>query len=337
MSNRFKQKTYWLTIGLLLIFIGLCFLISMNTGLMTLSPNEIFQTLIGNGTSQQELILYDFRLPRISLAILVGAGLAISGCILQGVTRNPLADTGILGINAGAGIAVLLFVTYFSSASGSSVFLLPIIAFIGAAVATLLIYLLSYKKGEGITTTRFVLTGVAVAAGITALMIVFTLRLSPTKYQFITTWLAGSIWGSSWVFVWVLLLWLVILVPLAFRKAKVLDLFSLGEEATIGLGVNLEKERVILLSIAVAIAGVSVSVSGGIGFIGLLAPHLARQLVGSRHRYLLPLSALIGSSLLIVADTLGRVVISPAEMPAGILVSIIGAPYFLYILSRGEN
>lgn len=326
MSNRFKQKTYWLTIGLLLIFIGLCFLISMNTGLMTLSPNEIFQTLIGNGTSQQELILYDFRLPRISLAILVGAGLAISGCILQGVTRNPLADTGILGINAGAGIAVLLFVTYFSSASGSSVFLLPIIAFIGAAVATLLIYLLSYKKGEGITTTRFVLTGVAVAAGITALMIVFTLRLSPTKYQFITTWLAGSIWGSSWVFVWVLLLWLVILVPLAFRKAKVLDLFSLGEEATIGLGVNLEKERVILLSIAVAIAGVSVSVSGGIGFIGLLAPHLARQLVGSRHRYLLPLSALIGSSLLIVADTLGRVVISPAEMPAGILVSIIGAP-----------
>ncbi|MEG0268401.1 MAG: iron ABC transporter permease [Carnobacterium sp.] len=326
---RFKQLSIGLSLAICLVFI-----ISMNTGLMSLSPKEILQTLTGNGTVQQELILYHFRLPRIFLSILVGAGLAISGCVLQGVSRNPLADTGILGINAGAGLAVMIFISFFSSASGRSVFLLPLVAFIGALVAAFLVYRLTYRKNEGLNITRLILTGVSIGTGLTSLMIVFTIKLSPERYQFLSTWIAGSIWGTSWPFVLALLPWLILTIPFIYKKHTILDILSLGDETSVGLGVHLEKERFILLVLAVALAGSSVSVSGGIGFIGLLSPHLAKQFVGSKHRYLIPLSALIGSLLLSIADTLARVVIAPAEMPTGVIVSIIGAPYFLYVLSK---
>ncbi|WP_241211400.1 FecCD family ABC transporter permease [Amphibacillus jilinensis] len=333
-QNKKKRKVYTILIIILLIFIS--FMISMNTGYIRLSPLQLLETLIGMGTEQQNLILFEFRLPRIVISVLVGMGLALAGCVLQGVSGNPLADPGILGINSGAGLAVVLFISFFPSTSDVPVMFLPVLAFIGAGVTAIIIYALSYKRGEGISPTRLMLTGVAIAAGISAAMIILTLRLTPDNYQFVAVWLAGSIWGSNWMFVLSLLPWLLILIPYIFIKARVLNTLNLGEVTATGLGVNIEKERLFLLAAAVALAGSSVSVSGGIGFIGLIAPHLARQLVGGKHQFVIPAAAALGALLLLVADTIGRWFIQPSEIPAGIVVAVIGAPYFLYLLAKSK-
>ncbi|WP_186670925.1 iron ABC transporter permease [Sporosarcina sp. BP05] len=332
-QHRAKTKNL-IIIGVLGLLIVVAFMISMNTGFIKLTPLEVIRTLFGLGTEKQHLILFEFRLPRIIIAVLVGMGLAVSGCVLQGISRNALADPGILGINAGAGLAVMLFISFFPSTAATPVFLLPVLAFFGAGVTAVIIYSLAYKRHEGISPMRLLLTGVAVAAGISSAMIVLTLRLSPENYQFVATWLAGSIWGSNWKFVLSLLPWILVLIPFVFSKARVLNVLNLGDLTATGLGASIEKERRILLAAAVGLAGASVSVSGGIGFVGLIGPHLARQLVGSRHQFLIPAAALTGGLLVLVADTLGRWILQPSEIPAGIVVAVIGAPYFLYLLSR---
>jgi len=334
-KNQHRARTKNLIIiGVLGLLIVVAFMISMNTGFIRLTPLEVIRTLFGLGTDKQHLILFEFRLPRIIIAVLVGMGLAVSGCVLQGISRNALADPGILGINAGAGLAVMLFISFFPSTAATPVFLLPVLAFLGAGITAVIIYSLAYKRHEGISPMRLLLTGVAVAAGISSAMIVLTLRLSPENYQFVATWLAGSIWGSNWKFVLSLLPWILVLIPFVFSKARVLNVLNLGDLTATGLGASIEKERRILLAAAVGLAGASVSVSGGIGFVGLIGPHLARQLVGSRHQFLIPAAALIGGLLVLVADTLGRWILQPSEIPAGIVVAVIGAPYFLYLLSR---
>ncbi len=337
-SNYQQKKHRKNTFVILSIFILIIimFIISMNTGYIRLTPWELIQTLFGMGTEKQSLILFEFRLPRIVISILVGMALAVSGSILQGISRNALADPGILGINAGAGLAVMLFISFFPSTTATPVYLLPLLAFIGAGLTAVIIYVLSYKRGEGISPTRLLLTGVAVAAGISAAMIVLTLRLSPENYQFVAVWLAGSIWGSNWKFVLALLPWVIILIPIAYAKSRALNSLNLGDIPATGLGVAIEKERLILLAVAVGLAGASVSVSGGIGFVGLIAPHLARQLVGARYQYLIPTAAFVGALLLITADTIGRWILMPSEIPAGIVVSVIGAPYFLYLLAKSK-
>jgi iron complex transport system permease protein len=321
-------------IFLLFLLIVIAFIISMNTGFIRLSPFEVIQTLFGYGNEKQHLILFEFRLPRIIISVLVGMGLAVSGCVLQGISRNSLADPGILGINAGAGLTVILFISFFPSTTAAPVFLLPVLAFLGAGITATIIYTLAYKRNEGISPMRLILTGVAVAAGISSAMIVLTLRLSPENYHFVATWLAGSIWGSNWMYVLSLLPWIIVLIPFVFSKARVLNVLNLGDLAATGLGASIEKERRILLASAVGLAGASVSISGGIGFVGLIGPHLARQLVGSRHQYLIPASALTGGLLVLIADTIGRWILQPSEIPAGIIVAVIGAPYFLYLLSK---
>ena len=334
-KNQHKAKgRNLMVIGILGLLIVVAFMISMNTGFIKLTPLEVIRTLFGFGTEKQHLILFEFRLPRIVIAVLVGMGLAVSGCVLQGISRNALADPGILGINAGAGLAVMLFISFFPSTTATPVFLLPVLAFLGAGKTAVIIYSLAYKRHEGISPMRLLLTGVAVAAGISSVMIVLTLRLSPENYQFVATWLAGSIWGSNWKFVLSLLPWILVLIPFVFSKARVLNVLNLGDLTAAGLGASIEKERRILLAAAVGLAGASVSVSGGIGFVGLIGPHLARQLVGSRHQFLIPAAALTGGLLVLVADTLGRWILQPSEIPAGIVVAVIGAPYFLYLLSR---
>lgn len=333
-SQRKTMKKNLFIISLLFMLIVIAFIISMNTGFIRLSPIEVIQTLFGYGNEKQHLILFEFRLPRIIISVLVGMGLAVSGCVLQGISRNSLADPGILGINAGAGLTVILFISFFPSTAAAPVFLLPVLAFLGAGITATIIYTLAYKRNEGISPMRLILTGVAVAAGISSAMIVLTLRLSPENYHFVATWLAGSIWGSNWMYVLSVLPWIIVLIPFVFSKARVLNILNLGDLAATGLGASIEKERRILLASAVGLAGASVSISGGIGFVGLIGPHLARQLVGSRHQYLIPASALTGGLLVLIADTIGRWILQPSEIPAGIVVAVIGAPYFLYLLSK---
>ncbi len=331
-----KRNRAFAVMTILAILIFIAFIISMNTGYIRLSPSDLLMTLIGSGTDKQSLILFEFRLPRIVISLLIGAGLAVSGCIIQGISRNALAEPGILGINAGAGLMVMLFISFYPSTSAAPVFLLPVLALLGASVTAALIFVLSYKRHKGLSPTRIVLTGIAVAAGMSAAMIVLTLKLSPDKYQFVATWLAGSIWGTNWKFVLSLLPWIVLLIPYVFYKARVMNVLNLGEELAKGLGAPVAKEQLKLLAAAVGLAASCVAVSGGIGFVGLVGPHLARRLVGPKHEMLLPTSALTGALLVIVADTIGRWIMQPSEIPTGIVVAVIGAPYFLYLLARSK-
>lgn len=319
----------------LAVLIVTAFIISMNTGFIAMSPWDVVKTLFGAGTEKQNLTLFEFRLPRIVISVLVGAGLAVSGAVLQGISRNALADPGLLGINAGAGLAVVLYVAVLSvNAAGSSIFLLPFMAFAGAALTAAAIYLIAYRKDQGITSTRLILVGIAIAAGLHAVMIVLMMKLDPRNFQFVAVWLAGSIWGTNWKFVAALLPWLLVLLPFVIYKARVLNILHLGEPLAAGLGASIEKERIGLLAAAVGLAGSCVAVGGGIGFVGLIGPHLARRLVGPKHQHLLPATALAGALLLIASDTLARWAFQPTDIPVGIVVAILGAPYFIYLLMK---
>lgn len=313
------------------------FIVSVNTGYIKLSPSDTIRTLLGGGTNNENLILFQFRMPRIIISMLVGAGLSLSGRIIQGVTQNGLAEPGILGINAGAGLMVIIYTLFIGTKTFLSVFTLPFLALVGAGLTSVLIYLLSYKKGEGISPLRLTLTGIAVQSGIMALTTVLVVKLDETQFEFVASWQAGSVWGSNWKFVMALLPWLIVLIPYVMSKAKILDVLNLGDELAYNLGVSVEKEKRKLLICAVALSACCVSVSGNISFVGLIAPHLARKLVGPKHSMLLPACVLVGAVLVSVSDTIARVVIEPSEIPTGIVVSIIGAPYFLYLLVNSKQ
>lgn len=320
-----------LVLGVLLI---LSIISSMKSGYTYLTFHDLLRILLGGGSDKENLVLFTFRLPRIIIAMLVGAGLALSGCIIQGIARNALADPGLLGINAGAGLMVVLFVLLFPTKTALSVFTLPFLALIGAGLAAVLIYLLAYKNLEGLSPLRLILTGVGMQVGISAAMIVLVILLDESQFNFVTVWQAGRIWGASWKFVIALLPWLLVLVPYVFFKARVLDVLGVGEEIAWGLGVSVERERRMLLAAAVALAASCVAVSGNISFVGLIAPHLARRLVGPGHQILLPCCALTGALLVSISDILARTLVQPSEIPTGIVVAVVGAPYFLYLLAK---
>ncbi len=338
-NEAYKRKRAIRSALIFVIFVCLLLLslvISMNTGYTRLSVWDTFRTLFGSGSAKENLILFDLRLPRIVLSILVGAGLATSGCIIQGITKNPLADPGLLGINAGAGLMVVLFVLFVGTKSFLAVFTLPYLALIGAVIAAILIYTLAYKRYKGVSPIRLILTGVAVHAGISAFTTLLVVKMDETQYEFVATWQAGSVWGTNWLFVLSLLPWLLVLLPYALYKARTLDVLNLGDDPALGLGAPVEKERRKLLFTAVALAASCVAVSGNISFVGLLAPHIARRLVGPKHSILLPTAAVAGGVLLSAADTVARVIVQPSEIPAGLMVAILGAPYFLYLLAKSK-
>jgi iron complex transport system permease protein len=339
MNEAYKRRTAARNTVVFLAFLVLLFLsfmVSMNTGYTKIPPPDTLRILFGGGTDKENLILFEFRLPRILISVLVGAGLALSGCVIQGIAKNALADPGLLGINAGAGLMVILFVLFFGSRSFLAVFSLPFLALIGAGAAAALVYMLSRKKGEG-APMRLILTGIAVQAGISALTTLLVVKLDDSQFGFVATWQAGSIWGSNWRFVLALLPWLLLVIPYVLFKSRILDILNLGDETACGLGASVERERRGLLAAAVALAASCVAVSGSISFAGLIAPHLARRLVGPRHRILLPVCALAGAVLVSAADTAARIIVQPAEIPTGIMVAIIGAPYFLYLLAGNRH
>ncbi|GGE85887.1 FecCD family ABC transporter permease [Priestia taiwanensis] len=325
-----------ITLIVICILIIAIFLLSLNTGTLHIAPLDVLQTLIGQGTHQQELILFDFRMPRMIVAILVGAGLALSGAILQAISRNGIADPGIIGINTGAGLGVIVFVSFLYGKmpvdSFFSVFVLPLFALVGALAAAVIIYVLAWK--QGVTPIRLILVGIAVNAGFGALLLILSLKMSPNNFQFATIWLAGSLWGTDWKFVLAALPWMLILLPLAIYKARFLNALNLGDPISTGLGIHVERERAKLLFISVALAGTCVAVAGGIGFIGLIAPHIARKLVGPKHQILLPTAALIGSFLVLASDLLSRSLLTTTEIPVGVIISALGAPYFIYLLMK---
>ncbi|SPX67974.1 iron chelating ABC transporter, permease protein [Lactiplantibacillus plantarum subsp. plantarum] len=195
-------------------------------------------------------------------------------------------------------------------------------------------FLLANQRQRGISSKRLLLVGVALSGCFSALMVLMTLKLSPDNYQFVMNWLAGSLWGTDWSYIGWALPWLAVGSGILFIQLPVLDAFTLGTTTAQTLGINLKRQQLGLISVAAMLAGVSVAISGGISFIGLITPNLARRIVGSRQRYQLPLAGLLGSTLLLAADTLGKLITTTTELPAGVLVALIGAPYFIYLLVR---
>jgi iron complex transport system permease protein len=326
-----KQRILFIS---LLALILITLIVGMGLGPASLSYDRLIPTLFGQGTFKEEFVLFSVRLPRIIITLLAGMALALSGAILQGITRNDLADPGIIGINSGAGVAVTVFFLFFPIDSGSFVYMLPLVAFVGALLTAVLIYLFAYSKTEGMQPVRLVLIGVGFSMALSGAMIVLISSAERAKVDFIAKWLAGNIWGTDWPFIWALLPWLVVLLPFTLYKANRLNLLSLSEPVAIGVGVSIEKERIVLLITAVALAASAVSVTGGITFIGLMAPHMAKALVGPRNQLFIPIAILIGGWLLVFADTIGRNIMESAGIPAGIMVALIGAPYFVYLLLK---
>lgn len=320
--------------SLFLVLIMLTIIFSMGLGYSSLSYNRLLPTLLGEGTFKEDFVLFSIRLPRVFITLLAGMALALSGSILQGITRNDLAEPGIIGINSGAGVAITVYFLFFPIEAESFAYFLPLVAFIGAFITACLIYLFSFKRNQGLQPVRLVLVGVGFSMALSGLMIVLISSAERTKVDFIAKWLAGNIWGTDWPFILAILPWLAVLIPFALYKASRLNLLSLNEPVAIGVGVSVEKERVVLLLTAVALAASAVSVTGGIAFIGLMAPHIAKALVGPRHQLFLPIAILIGGWLLLIADTIGRNLVEPEGIPAGIMVALIGAPYFMYLLIK---
>ncbi|MBE9125217.1 MULTISPECIES: Fe(3+)-hydroxamate ABC transporter permease FhuB [unclassified Coleofasciculus] len=289
------------------------------------------QLLSGNSTPLSQRVLLHLRLPRLLVAVLAGASLAVSGLLLQGVVRNPLAGPEIIGITSGAGFGAVFVLVLLPNAPIEAV---PVAAFIGAFAAFGCVYLAAWRGG--ISPARLALVGIAVSAfcsaGINLLVAIAKLRVAQAL-----VWLVGSTYARSWDELWRLLAFPLILLPLAWLVARWLDLMALGEDLPRTLGLPLQKARAISVAIAVALAAAAVSTVGTVSFVGLLAPHAARLLVGCRHRQLVPIAAILGAILVTVADIIGRIALAPREIPSGLVTAMIGTPYFLWLLWSNTN
>lgn len=333
MKNRHYIATFVILAALLL---GLFFL-HLQAGFHYFTKEHLLAILFFGGTPEERLTVFDFRMVRSILAVLIGMGLAVSGAVFQTISKNELASPSLLGVNAGAALAVMLLIYGSSSATGLGIWQQPLAAVVGGALAAALVFFLSHRRGRMTSTYNLVLNGIAVTAGLHALQILLLVSLDPTRFQQVNTWLIGSIFGNSWTHV--AILFFIVLAGLLFLLAnhETLDLLALRKETALGLGLRVSRTRFVLLMAAVVLASSCVAVGGSIGFVGLICPHIARRLVGVAHCRYLPVTALLGGILLVAADYTARIIIAPDEMLVGLVVSLIGAPYFLYILLRSKG
>ena len=334
---KLSRNTRGISIILLLVVLTLLVaVLSMNVGKMNLSPLEVFKVIMGEGTNKQNLIVFDFRLPRIVLSILVGIGMAISGCIMQSLLKNDMASPGTLGISSGSGLFVLMYITLFASEGLLSPILLPGLAFAGGLTAAFLIFMFAFRRGRDISPTGLILTGVAMGSGYSALSLMLTLRLDKQQYDFALRWQAGDLWGDDWSYIMVLFPWVLIICFYVFYRSNTLNTLNLGNQTASGLGVAIKREFIGLTIAAVALASSSVALGGNFFFVGMVSPHLARKLVGPNHKLLLPTTALVGALVILIADTLARTISFGADIPTGIIITILVTPYFLYLLSKAS-
>ena len=312
---------YVITLSLMVLLFGL----SIRLGTYTLSFEEIWAAF--QPDDKNYFTLMEYRLPRAVLAILLGGALAISGVLVQSVVRNPLASPDILGINNAAGlvaVSVLMFLP------NLAFYWMPIFAFLGGVLSFVILWIVC---GFNFRPIKMAIIGVALSA-LWAAISHYLMLTNPVEINTAMLWLTGSLWGRSWSYLNVVLPWLVVLLPLPFIFCRDLDTLGLGENKASTLGVTVNKVQISVLVLAVALSTTAVAICGPIAFLGLVAPHLARRLVGGRHRTLLPAALIIGALLLQLSDILARVIDPPTELPAGILTTIIGAPYFFYLLMR---
>lgn len=323
------DRTLWrmLMLGLFVILAAIGCFLSVAKGAADISLSQIFTILLHPQAAPQDQIIWNIRLPRMIVGALVGMNLALSGCILQAVMRNPLADPHIIGISSGAGISGITVMILFPALE----YLITPVAFVGAMAAAVAIYILAWKNG--IKPVRIILAGVAVSAflgaGISGLLIFYSDQVNGALM-----WMVGGLAARSWPHVSIIVPYAVVGLILAVLSSHYLNILQLGDDMAKGLGVHVEITRIVLTAIAALLAASAVSVVGLLGFVGLIIPHISRLILGSDYRYLVPGAAILGVAIVTLSDTFARVVFAPVELPVGIIMAFIGAPFFLFLLRR---
>lgn len=324
-STRKKILSFVLTAVALFVL----FIFAVNTGSLKVSPSELFSGLFIEYNPDVATI-YDLRFPRIFIAMLGGAATAVSGVLLQSVMKNPLADPGIIGVSSGASLVAVLVTAFFPSLF----FLTPMLAFIGGLIAFMLVYSLSWNGG--LSPLRIILVGVAVNALCTGLMSAFN-SATGSSYTGVASIVNANITQKTWDDFQTLAVYVVIGLVASFFVTNQCNLRSLEDKTARSLGMNVTRSRIVISVTAVLLASISTAVVGAISFLGLIVPHIARLLVGSNHKVLVPYSILLGAFTLLLADTIGRTVASPYEISAAVVMSVIGGPFFIFLLRRSKQ
>ena len=324
-STRKKILSFVLTAVALLVL----FIFAVNTGSLKVTPSELFSGLFIEYNPDVATI-YDLRFPRIFIAMLGGAATAVSGVLLQAVMKNPLADPGIIGVSSGASLVAVIVTAFFPSLF----FLTPMLAFIGGLIAFMLVYSLSWNGG--LSPLRIILVGVAVNALCTGLMSAFN-SATGSSYTGVASIVNANITQKTWDDFQTLAVYAVIGLIASFFVTNQCNLLSLEDKTARSLGMNVTRSRIVISVTAVLLASISTAVVGAISFLGLIVPHIARLLVGSNHKVLVPYSILLGAFTLLLADTIGRTVASPYEISAAVVMSVIGGPFFIFLLRRSKQ
>ena len=322
-----KDRTKTLIIVTFLLALVALSVVAIGIGSINISVKDILDVFLDKGDEINSSIVMDMRLPRILLAVFVGANLSISGALLQSVMNNPLADPGITGVSSGASLVAILIMLYFPGLYSS----IPLMAFLGAVVACIMVFALSWDNG--LNSLRIILAGIAVNAvfvGLTNLLSI----LNSDKIQGVLLWINGSLAYKGWKEVTYIVPYSIIGIILSFFCIKGANILALGDDVATNLGINVTKNRIFISLVAVFLAGISTAMVGIIGFIGLIVPHICRLILGSDYKYLVPMSAVLGGMLLLVADTMARSIARPIELPVGVIMSILGGPFFLFLLRR---
>ncbi len=319
-----KVSMVWTILVILLVVLSVA---SMAIGSAGYSFGEILSAVFGGGDATTRVVVLSLRLPRVILALLIGAALAAGGALLQAVMRNPLADPGTIGVSAGAGTAAITVLLIFPGLTLS----LPLFAFVGASLACILIYMMAWKGG--VDPVRIILSGVAINSVLSGYNSLLQL-LNSDNLSGVLSFMNGSLSGMSWVHVRTMAVYAIVGLGLSLLCIRYANALQLGDEMAKNLGIRVNASRICLSAVSAFLAASTVSVAGMIGFVGLVVPHISRMLIGSDYKVLLPTSILLGGVTLLLADTVGRTIIPGLEIPVGIVMSVAGGPFFLYMLRK---
>lgn len=323
--NSAAKPVFSLVVCLMLLLV--CLVSSVTLGAADIPIDQILTSFVSFDGSYQHLVIQTVRLPRSLIAILVGASLAVSGALMQGLTRNPLADPGILGIESGAALSVVVTIFIFGT---SSVATLTIAAFLGAGITAILVYFLGSLGKGGATPLNITVAGAALTALISSLTTAI-LIISQRTLEEIRFWLAGSLAGRDVTILVSALPFVIIGLVIALALGRQITTMSLGDDVAKGLGQKTAWIKILTAISVVLLAGSSVALAGPIGFIGLVVPHVVRFFIKTDYRWILPYSAVMGATLLLVADITSRVILKPQELPVGVMTALVGAPFFVYL------
>lgn len=334
----YEKRSLAILIGIFAATI-LSIILSLSVGQKFIAFDRVVKAVLGTGNTGDKLIINTLRLPRTLAAFFVGTSLGLSGAILQGVVKNPLAAPNIIGITDSGSVGALVFLTLFTDPKNNSlttsIFYMPLFAFAGAFAAVIIVYVFAYKKG--VTPFRLILIGIAISGAAKAVTSILIINGPVVFIKEAQLWTTGTVYGTNWTHVKLISLWFTVLFIITMLLIRELNMQNLDDGIAVGLGSTVERNKFILMVLSAAMAAGAVAVGGGIGFVGLVAPHISRKLTSSSFENIVPLSALIGGIIVVLSDTAARTLFFPLDLPVGIFTAGIGAPFFIYLLLKNQR